>query len=170
MLATVQPMPDEGATTLILIAAAAFLLPLIAGRLRAPAVVLEILFGILIGPVFDVVEGTEFLNQLAELGFFLLMFLSGFAIELGTFERFGPGPIFTGLVVFALTLATAYVAARTLGHGLFMMLLLATTSVGLVVPTLRSTRRTASRLGQTILVSAILADFLTLLGVTVFAL
>jgi Kef-type K+ transport system membrane component KefB len=51
-----------------------------------------------------------------------------------------------------------------------MTFVLATTSVGLVVPTLRSTRRIATRLGQAVLVGALLADFLTLLGVTVFAL
>jgi Kef-type K+ transport system membrane component KefB len=65
---------------------------------------------------------------------------------------------------------TALIAASILGHGLFMAFVLATTSVGLVVPTLRSTRRSATSLGQSILVSAILADFLTLLGVTVYAL
>jgi Kef-type K+ transport system membrane component KefB len=57
-----------------------------------------------------------------------------------------------------------------MGYGFFVTFVLATTSVGLVVPTLRNTRRIGTRLGQVILVSAILADFLTLLGVTVFAL
>jgi Kef-type K+ transport system membrane component KefB len=42
--------------------------------------------------------------------------------------------------------------------------------MGLVVPTLRSTRRAQTRLGQAILMSAALADFLTLIGVTVVAL
>ena len=51
-----------------------------------------------------------------------------------------------------------------------MTLVLATTSVGLVVPTLRSSRRIATPLGQDILIAALLADFLTLLAVTVVAL
>ena len=52
-----------------------------------------------------------------------------------------------------------------------MTLVLATTSVGLVVvPTLRATRRTSTRLGQYILISAILADFLTLVLVAMLAL
>ncbi len=50
------------------------------------------------------------------------------------------------------------------------MLVLSTTSVGLVVPTLRSTRQMTTALGQHILVAALLADFLTLMAVTVGAL
>jgi len=160
---------DQSAATLILIATAAFLLPLFAGRLRVPAVVLEILFGILIGPMLGVVEASEFLDQLAELGFFLLMFLSGFEIDLGTFERQGLRQIATGLIVFGLTLLTAFIAMRILDEGILVMFVLATTSVGVVVPTLRATRRTATPLGQNVLLSALLADFLTLVGVTVVA-
>jgi Kef-type K+ transport system membrane component KefB len=161
----------EQATSLILISAGAFLLPLIAGPLRLPAVVLEISFGVLAGPhVVGLIQRSAFLDLLAELGFFLLMFLSGFEIDLHAFERRGWGDFLTALVVFGLTLASSYVVAQILGHGLFMALVLTTTSVGVVVPTLRNTRRTSTPLGQAILLSAILADFLTLLGVTIFAL
>lgn len=161
----------EQATSLILISAGAFLLPLIAGPLRLPAVVLEISFGVVAGPhVVGLIQQSAFLDLLAELGFFLLMFLSGFEIDLHAFERRGGGDLLTALVVFGLTLASSYVVAQILGHGLFMSLVLATTSVGVVIPTLRQSRRTSTPLGQAILLSAILADFLTLLGVTVFAL
>jgi Kef-type K+ transport system membrane component KefB len=161
---------DQAALSLVFIVAAAFLLPLVSGRVRVPAVVLEILFGVLIGPVFGIVESAEFLERLAELGFFLLMFLAGFEIDVRTFGRRGRAQVLTGLTIFALTMGGAWFASNLLGYGLFMAFVLATTSVGLVVPTLRSTRRTQTRLGQAILVSALLADFLTLLGVTAFAL
>jgi Kef-type K+ transport system membrane component KefB len=157
------------ATALILVAAGAFLLPMVGTRAAVPAVVLEIIFGILIGPVFGIVEETELLSQLGELGFLLLMFLSGFEIDLRLFERRGIGQIAVGAIVFGLTLIGGYLFAQLLDLGLFLMLILATTSVGLVVPTLRSTRRMGTRMGQAILVSALLADFLTLLGVTILA-
>jgi len=157
------------APTLILIASAAFVLPLLSRRLRTPGVVLEILFGVLIGPVLKIVQEGPFLNELGELGLFLLMFLSGFEIDLGMFDRRRPRQLLTGLSVFALTVVTAFAASRVLGHGLFVMFILATTSVGLVVPTLRTTRRISTPLGQIILMSALLADFLTLLGVTAMA-
>jgi Kef-type K+ transport system membrane component KefB len=159
-----------GASSLIVIAAAAFLLPLVSGRLRVPAVVLEIIFGALIGPsVLDVVESSPLLDQMALLGFFLLMFLSGFEIDVGLLRRQGSAQLLTGAIVFALTLLLAYAASSWLGHGPFLMFVLGTTSLGLVVPTLRSTRRSTTSLGQTILISAILADMLTLVGVTLFA-
>jgi Kef-type K+ transport system membrane component KefB len=157
------------AAALILVAAGAFLLPMVGTRAAVPAVVLEIIFGILIGPVFGIVEETELLSQLGELGFLLLMFLSGFEIDLRLFERRGIGQIAVGAIVFGLTLIGGYLFAQLLDLGLFLMLILATTSVGLVVPTLRSTRRMGTRMGQAILVSALLADFLTLLGVTILA-
>lgn len=161
----------EEAFAIVVIAPAAFLLPIIAGRLGLPAVVLEIFFGILIGPaVFGWIEEPAFIAYLAELGFFLLMFLSGFEIDFGKLERQGPVQIVTALAVFAATLGLAGYAAQRLGHGPFVTFLLATTSVGLVVPTLRSARLAASALGQAILISALLADFLTLMGVTVFSL
>jgi Kef-type K+ transport system membrane component KefB len=161
----------EQATSIILIAVAAFLLPLIAGRLRLSAVTLEILFGILVGPyALNLVEQSELLDFLAEFGFFLLMFLSGFEIDFGNIEKQGARKLAQGTLTFAITLGLSYWLAHALGYGVFVTFLLATTSVGLVVPTLRNTRRTATRLGQFTLISALLADFLTLVGVTVFAL
>jgi Kef-type K+ transport system membrane component KefB len=159
----------EKATTIILIACAAFMLPLIAGRLRLSAITLEILFGILIGPhVLNLVQQTELLNFLAEFGFLLLMFLSGFEIDFSNLEKQGPKQIIHGTVAFAVTLGLSYWIAHALEYGAFVTFLLATTSVGLVVPTLRNTLRMSTRLGQFILIAALIADFLTLVGVTVF--
>lgn len=160
----------EQATSLVLIASAAFLLPLAANHLRAPAVVLELLFGILVGPVFGWIHGTELLDLLAQLGLFLLMFLAGFEIDFRALERQGRGRLGMLFVVFLLTLVVAQWFTVHLGYDSFMTLVLATTSVGLVVPTLRSTRRVATRLGQYILVSAVFADFLTLALIATLAL
>jgi Kef-type K+ transport system membrane component KefB len=161
----------QSATSIILIAVAAFLLPLIASRLKLSAVTLEILFGIVVGPfVLNLIEQSVLLDFLAEFGFLLLMFLSGFEIDFGNIERQGPRQLVLGGLTFAFTLGLSYWLAHALGYGVFVTFLLATTSVGLVVPTLRNTRRTATKLGQYILMSALLADFLTLVGVAVIAL
>ncbi len=160
----------EHAVSVIVIALAAFLLPIAAGRLRLPAVVLEITFGIVIGhSVLDLIPGSEVMDYLAELGFILLMFLAGFEVDFGRLRRQGVNRIATGTLVFALTLALSAWFAWVLELGPFVTLLLATTSVGLVVPTLRNTRQSTTSLGQTILVCALLADFLTLIGATLFA-
>ena len=160
----------DHAFTVIIIGVAAFVLPVFARRIGLPAFVVEIVFGILVGPhVLGWIGESEVTEYLAELGFLLLMFLSGFEIDFGKLEKQGAAQIVTGLVVFIVTLVLAALAASWLGHGPFLTFVLATTSVGLVVPTLRSTRVAATPLGQVILISALMADFLTLVGVTVYA-
>ncbi|NOX22341.1 MAG: cation:proton antiporter [Actinobacteria bacterium] len=166
-------MQATGSQTLILIAAAAFVIPLIGSRIRMPAVVLEILFGLAIGPLLMIVgESPELIQQLGEIGFLLLMFLSGFEIDVGAIERQGPRQVFWAAGVFATTLVTSFIVGRLLGFDdpVFVMLLLATTSVGIVVPTLRETGHGPSKLGQAILLTALLADLLTLTGVAIYAL
>ena len=77
--------------SLILIAAAAFAIPLAADRVRLPAIVLEILFGFAVGPWLGFIEpGEELLGFLAEFGLFLLMFLAGFEIDFSRLERHHP--------------------------------------------------------------------------------
>ena len=116
------------------------------------------------------IEGSELLDLLARLGLFLLMFLAGFEIDFRALERQGRERLLMLVGVFALTLVAAHWFTVRLGYNAFMTLVLATTSVGLVVPTLRNTRRTATRLGQYVLISAIMADFLTLVLVAILAL
>ena len=160
----------EDAVSIIVIALAAFLLPFIADHFRVPAIVLEIVFGIVVGPsLLGLIHSTEVFAFLAELGFLLLMFLSGFEIDLRQMERGGKVQILTAVAVFGLTLFLANLSAGILGYGPFMTLLLATTSVGLVVPTLRTTGMSGTALGQAILMSALAADFLTLVAAAVFA-
>jgi Kef-type K+ transport system membrane component KefB len=155
---------------LLVIAAAAFALPPVAARVQLPAVVLEILFGIAVGPVLGWIQADAFIGALGELGFLMLLFLAGFEIDLGILERSGPQPILRGGLLFVLTLLVAGVGAVAIGQGLFTALVLATTSVGLVVPTLRSSRTLGSQLGQDILIAAVIADFATLVIVSLAAL
>jgi Kef-type K+ transport system membrane component KefB len=160
----------SGSAALLVIALAALGLPPLASYVRLPAVVLEILFGIVVGPVLHIVEADPLVESLGELGFLLLLFLAGFEIDLRLFERSGVRPVLRGALVFALTIVLAAVGAIGLGLGIFMTLVLATTSVGLVVPTLRSGRSLSTPLGQDILMAALIADFVTLLAVSVVAL
>lgn len=162
---------DHQATfALLVIVGAALALPLLASRIRLPAIVLEIVFGILIGPVTHIVDPAHYLDVLADLGFLLLMFLSGFELDLRSLGRRLGGPLFWSAAIFTLTVLGAFASSRLLGHGVFLTFVLATTSVGLVVPSLRATRRSPTALGQVILISALLADLLTLLGVSGYAL
>lgn len=161
--------------SLIAIAAAAFLLPIVAGRLKIPAVVVEILFGVAVGPVFGLIgSGEPLLTFLAEFGLFLLMFLAGFEIDFGRIERQGMKTTLLGLGLFGGFLVTAYVGIgfldlQTERQRLFLTLLISAAALGLVVPALRDTRRTSSPLGQMILITAVLAEVGSLVGIVVIS-
>ncbi len=154
-------MHDSG--TLVVIGIAAFLLPPVASAIRAPAVVVEILFGVLVGPVLGLLDGNATLDQIAEIGLLMLMFLAGFEVDFDTLRRGGPKPVYRALVVFAGTLGLSFAATLWLDLKLFYAPVLATTSAALVLPSMRSAGITSTTLGQAILVSAVIADLVTLL-------
>lgn len=169
-------LPD--AVTFIVIGFAAFLLPLFARIIRVPAVVVEILFGLLIGPQVLGLIGSEtasegFVLVLAEIGLFLLMFLAGFEINFGSLEREGRGPIMFGLVFYGAVVAIGWlglglVELESTNERIYLTLLISASSVGIIVPALRSTRRTGTVQGQMIIVIGILAEFLAATGIIVF--
>lgn len=167
------------ATTFVAIGLGAFLLPLVARRIGLPAVVLEILFGVLIGPqvlglIGSATTSEGFILVLAELGLFLLMFLAGFEIDFDSLEREGRGPIFFGLGFFMLIVAISWfglglIGLETTNQQIFLTLLISAASVGIIVPALRATARTSTRQGQVTMVIGVLAEFIAATGVIVFS-
>jgi len=167
------------ATTFVAIGLGAFLLPLFARRIGLPAVVLEILFGLLIGPqvlglIGSATTSEGFILVLAELGLFLLMFLAGFEIDFDSLERDGAGPIIFGLGFFALIVAISWFGLGLIGlestnQQIFLTLLISAASVGIIVPALRATGRTSTRQGQVTMVIGVLAEFIAATAVIVFS-
>ncbi len=167
------------ATTFVVIGFGAFSLPLIARSLGIPAVVLEILFGLAIGPQvlgWIAAESTSegFILVLAEVGLFLLMFLAGFEINFTSLEREGKGPIIGGLLGYAMFVGLAWIGLGFVGldnanERIFMTLLISAGSAGIIVPALRAGNRSGTRQGQLTLVMGILAEFLAATGIIVFS-
>ncbi len=171
---------QEVLLSLLLITGLAALVPLLAARLqrfRVPIVVGEIIVGIIIGRSgFNLVANdSEIIQFLAWFGFIFLMFLSGLELDFQALipddedERtFWQRPLVLAVGSFVITLAlgmTFGVGMQRLGitdAPVLMGLILSTTSLGVVMPILKEKRLVTSRYGQTILVSALLADFITL--------
>ena len=162
-------MENFDALSLVIISLGAFLLPLIAQRISIPSIVLEIAYGILVGPVLGIVKISEFISGLAIFGFMLLMFLSGFEIELDTFREKGLKTLSIPLAIYVATVATSFYLIITLDYPIFLALVLCTTSVDIVITVLRSDDTIKSNYGQSLFMSALIADIFTLIGVTVFA-
>lgn len=183
-------MEEESFYQLLLISGLAVLVPIIAARAPGrvlPALVGEIIAGIIIGTSsLDLIEPTPVLDFLAEFGFAYLMFLSG--LELDPRLLTAPGdasyrgskallssPLGSGLLILGGTLAIAFLGVVILEvSGLapdlwLTTLILSTTSVGVVVPTLKERGLTARPYGQVLLVAAFLADLVTLILIGAFA-
>lgn len=183
--------PSSSFVPLLLVLLLALVVPLLISRfkrLSLPIVVGEILAGVVVGRSgFGwVTNGDEMLTLLSELGFVFLMFLAGMEIDfsnLSTSNGKGNrahqsnnqfvGPISLSIITFLFTLTLSV----AVGFGLFWMglvrdswmmaLILSTTSLGVVMPVLKETGLTSGRFGQTMLISALVADFATMLLITI---
>lgn len=158
-------------TALLLISVAILVLPGISRMLRVPSIVAEILFGVILGKSFLNLEfsGT-WLPFLAHLGFLVLLFRAGMELDFTMMQRQSRGQLLFQVLFFGVTLGMAALAALFLSRGLFVALLLSTTSLDLVMHTLKETGTSRSELGQNILLAATLADFLTLFSITYYIL
>jgi len=175
---------------LLLVSAIAFLTPILSSRVPGrllPAVVVEIIAGAALGPTgFDIIRPTEILEFLAAFGFAYLMFLSGLEVDTrillapgdttrGKLRAFLTSPIGASLTVFAGTLligmgTVALLSAAGIAPDFWLTtLILSTTSVGLVLPTLKEKGLASGPYGQTIMACAFAADFITLLLIGSFA-
>jgi len=164
-------MEIHSAWALVLVSLGAAFLPSLGQRLRVPSVVLEILFGVVIGKsLLNLQFREDWISFLSHLGFLILMFHAGMEINFGMLKKQRAGMFVIQAGVFLLTLVLSMCAAVLLGHGLYLGLVLSTTSLGLVVPTLKDTGASQSPLGQNALIAATLADFLTLFAITFFLL
>jgi Kef-type K+ transport system membrane component KefB len=151
---------------LVLVAAVAFSAPLLLGlapALRLPAVVLELVAGIVIGPsVLGWVELDEPIRVLSLVGLAFLLFLAGLEID---FERLrGRKLTLTGLgfgLSFGLALVVGFglEASGQVDTALFVAIILVATSLGIVVPVLKDASRISSDLGQLVIAAASIADF-----------
>ena len=169
---------------LLLITTLALVVPVIATRLRRiaiPVVVGEILAGIIIGHSgLNLVENSPTLTFLAEFGFAYLMFLSGLEVDFELlFSRNrdaqkrwrAPLPIalllLTGTIGLAILITFVLAGIIAVKSPLLLGLILSTTSLGVVVPVLKERDLLGSVYGQYLLVIASIADFVTLLLLTV---
>ncbi len=179
-------MPDHDATLnflmlLALIIAAAKGAGWLSLRLGQPAVLGELLAGVVLGPsVLDLLrlkafaaEGTAAgLFLMANLGVVLLMFVAGLETDLKQMRRVGRAAVTAGLagVVVPLLLGLAVILPFDVGvqKSVFMGIVLTATSVSITVQTLIELRQLESKEGTTLLVAAVVDDVVALMVLSVF--
>ena len=168
-------MPEIHFTNLLIVVAVALLAPLTLGffpRVRLPAIVLEIVLGIVIGPSgLGWVKPDLPVSILALVGLAFLLFLSGLEIDV---ERLRGRILKLTAIGFAVSFAIAIVLGIGLNAGgfvkspLFVAIVLVATSLGVIVPVLKDSGNINSDFGQLVIAAASIADFGAIILLSVF--
>jgi Kef-type K+ transport system membrane component KefB len=153
-------------TNLLIVVAAGFAAPFALGffpRLRLPAIVFELLLGILLGPsVLGWVSVDEPVAVMSLIGLAVLLFLAGIEIE---FEKLRGKVLRATLVGFVLSFGIAVVLGVILQQAglvkqpIFLAVLLCATSLGVLVPVLKDAGQINSTFGQLVIAAGSIADF-----------
>jgi Kef-type K+ transport system membrane component KefB len=162
-------------TELLYISLVAFGAPLVvelAPALRVPAVVLEIVGGIVIGPqLLDVVRPDVHVMLMSSIGLAFLLFLAGLEVDLDRVR----GPL-AGLAgrAFIVSMALALIAGYILNvlgtdeDPLLLAIIFVATSLGVLVPVLKDAGEIDSEFGQLVFISGSIAEFASILLLSLF--
>ncbi|MBE7555122.1 MAG: cation:proton antiporter [Anaerolineales bacterium] len=160
---------------LALVIAAAKLGGWLANRTGQPAVLGELIVGLLLGPsvfnifgqpYFETAHTVDTLHELGELGVILLMFAAGLEIHLSDFAKTGRPALFAGvlgvIVPIGLGMAVALPFGYSSSQALFLGIVLAATSVSISAQTLMELGFLRSREGLILLGAAVVDDVLAI--------
>ena len=163
-------MPEYSFRGLAIVAAVAFFVPLVLGffpRLRLPSAVMEIVFGVVLGPsVLGWVSADVPIRIMARIGLAALLFLSGLEIDIESLRgRFLKLALvnFSISVVLSLAVCSVLGTLGLVGAPRFVAILLASTAAGMVVPILKDAGMAASEFGQILIVNSSVAQFGTII-------
>jgi Kef-type K+ transport system membrane component KefB len=166
-------MPDTGFDNLFVVSLVALLAPLavaVVPFLRVPAVVLEILAGIVLGPdVLGVVNADVPVQVLAVIGLAFLLFTVGLELDVRALRGAALRLAVVGYLV-SLALGTGVgilaAAAGWVSSPLLVAVALSATSLGLVVPVLKDSGHIESTTARLTVAAATLADVAAILLLT----
>jgi len=162
---------------LAIIIATAKVFGMLARKLKAPQVVGEIIAGLLIGPsVLGLVNSSDFLSTMAEIGVVLLMFSAGLETDLRKLARSG----FVATLIACFGVAVPMVAGTFLYAGYYGIgihdsqfanailigCIMTATSVGITVESLKEMGYLNGKVGTTILSAAIIDDVIGIVVLT----
>ncbi len=151
-------------------------------RLGQPAVLGELLVGLLLGPsLLDFLHLSFFtteahtdqvIHELAEFGVLLLMFIAGLDLHLSDLVKSGKVSALAGTLGVVAPVGMGYVLGKLFGMtdtgALFVGLTLAATSVSISAQTLMELNVLRSRVGVSLLGAAVFDDILVVLGLSIF--
>lgn len=163
---------------LAIIIFAAKMFGILARKFKAPQVVGEILAGLLIGPgVLGLVQQSDFLVQMAEVGVVLLMFSAGLETDLKELLKTGPVafliacagvfvPLLGGTLLYMGFYGASPWGSEDFYIAVFIGVIMTATSVSITVQSLKEMGKLKGRVGTTILSAAIIDDVIGIIVLT----
>jgi Kef-type K+ transport system membrane component KefB len=178
--------------SLLIVMGLAWIIPIALSLIRnnkIPSVVILILMGYFAGRFLLKDLNPQSLNILEFLGltgFIFLMFLSGLEIDMDqvrysfprkgiNFSRFSNNPFITAIVLYCVTIILAYTGSKGLSYLVhieniwYFSLVIGTTSVGIILPLLKNRGDASGVFGQTMIISAAVADIFSIILFTITA-
>ncbi len=155
------------------------MLGLLARKIGAPEVVGEIMAGLILGPaVFNLVQDTDFLSKMAEIGVIMLMFGAGLGTDLKELRETGlkatliacagvAVPIILGTILFMTFYGFDVPGSEQFLKGLFIGTIMSATSVSITVAALKELGKLNDSVGTTITSAAIIDDVIGIVVLTV---
>ena len=141
-------------------------------RVRVPAVLGEIIAGIVIGPsVLGLVDPSDAIRVLAEVGVIILLAEVGLEMDLDELRRVGRASMLVAVIGVVAPMSTGFLAGSALGESvnasLFLGAALAATSVGITARVFGDLKALSSTESRIVLGAAVADDVLGLIILTV---
>jgi Kef-type K+ transport system membrane component KefB len=161
-------------TSVAVVAAVAVIAPLAIafGKLRLPAIVLEILLGIVVGPqALGWASNDEPVQVLSLIGLAFLLLLAGLEIE---FDRLRGRLLRLTGAGFVLSFGLALVVGYALKAGglvrspLLLAIILSATGLGVILPILKDAGETSTAFGQVVVAGASIAEVMPIVLLSLF--
>lgn len=136
-------------------------------RLKQPAVLGELIVGMIVGPaILGWVSDSDLIHLLSEIGVILLMFIAGLETDLEGLKNNAKSSVAVAIGGIVFPLAFGYLTGLAIGmnsaHAIFLGLILSATSVSITVQTLKELGKLQTKESTTILGAAVLDDVLVI--------
>ena len=148
---------------------------LLTRRIEMPQVVGALVAGLLLGPAFfNIVQESEFLDHIAEIGVIVLMFSAGLETDITELKKSGKNSFVIALIGVLVPLLAGYVLASFFNtepdaflQNMFIGVILTATSVSISVETLKEMGKLSTPSGNAILGAALIDDILGIVALTI---
>lgn len=149
-------------------------------RVRLPQVVGALLAGLLLGPACTgIIETTDFLSEVSEIGVIVLMFIAGLESDIVELRKSGKASFIIALIGVLVPLGGGFLLAHVFNEGdpsltastflqnMFIGIIMTATSVSITVETLKELGKLTTKAGNAILGAALIDDILGIIALTI---